>query len=92
MMASLAGPKTRREPAGEAKPNVCVISDGKARAYCTVGLVSDILISTFSLCPVQHLQLTVAMVRALLVMKFFKMGHTGIMKYGGTILNIIIII
>ena len=39
-MGSLAGPKARREPAGEAKPNVCVISDGEAGAYCTVGLVS----------------------------------------------------
>ena len=26
-------------PAGEAKPDVCVISDGEAGAYCTVGLV-----------------------------------------------------
>ena len=38
-MGSLAGPKARREPAGEAKPDVCVISDGEAGAYCTVGLV-----------------------------------------------------
>ena len=38
-MGSLAGPKARREPAGEAKPDVCVISDGKAGAYYTVGLV-----------------------------------------------------
>ena len=42
-MGSLAGPKARREPAGEAKPDVCVISDGEAGAYCTVGLV-------FSMC------------------------------------------
>jgi hypothetical protein len=35
-MGSLAGP---RKPAGEAKLNVCVISDGEAGAYCTVGLV-----------------------------------------------------
>ena len=28
-----------REPAGEAKPDFCVISDGEAGAYCTVGLV-----------------------------------------------------
>ena len=39
-MGSLAGPKARREPAGEAKPDVCVISDGEAGAYCTVGLVT----------------------------------------------------
>ena len=39
MMGSLAGPKVRREPAGEAKPDVCVICDGEAGAYCTVGLV-----------------------------------------------------
>ena len=39
-MGSLAGPKAQREPAGEAKPDVCLISDGEARAYCTVGLVS----------------------------------------------------
>ena len=38
-MGSLAGPKARREPAGEAKPNVCLISYGEAGAYCTVGLV-----------------------------------------------------
>ena len=38
-MRSLAGLKVQREPAGEAKPDVCVISDGKAGAYCTVGLV-----------------------------------------------------
>ena len=38
-MGSLAGRKARREPADEAKPNVCVISDGEAGAYCTVGLV-----------------------------------------------------
>ena len=38
-MGSLAGPKARREPAGEAKTDVCVISDGEAGAYCTVGLV-----------------------------------------------------
>jgi hypothetical protein len=31
-MGSLAGPKARREPAGEAKPDVCVISDGEAGA------------------------------------------------------------
>ena len=29
-MGSLAGRKARREPAGEAKPDVCVISDGEA--------------------------------------------------------------
>ena len=46
-MGSLAGPKARREPAGEAKPDVCVISDGEAGAYCTVGLV----ICGFSLKP-----------------------------------------
>ena len=39
-MGSLAGPKARREPAGEAKPDVCVISDGEAGTYCTVGLVT----------------------------------------------------
>ena len=44
-MGSLAGPKARREPAGEAKPNVCVISDGEAGAYCTVGLVIDLEIT-----------------------------------------------
>ena len=38
-MWSLAGPKARREAGGEAKPDVCVISDGEAGAYCTVGLV-----------------------------------------------------
>ena len=38
-MGSLAGPKAWREPAGEAKPDVCVISDVEAGAYCTVGLV-----------------------------------------------------
>ena len=38
-MGSLAWPKALREPAGEAKPNFCVISDGEAWAYCTVGLV-----------------------------------------------------
>ena len=38
-MGSLARPKAWREPAGEAKPHVCVISDGEAGAYCTVGLV-----------------------------------------------------
>ena len=37
-MGILAGPKARQEPAGEAKPDVCVISDGEAGAYCTVGL------------------------------------------------------
>ena len=41
-MGSLAGPKNRREPAGEAKPDVCVISDGEAGAYCTVGLVLNV--------------------------------------------------
>ena len=30
----------RKEPAGEAKPDVRAISDGEAGAYCTVGLVS----------------------------------------------------
>ena len=30
------GPK---KPAGEAKPDVCALSDGKAGAYCTVRLV-----------------------------------------------------
>ena len=44
-MGSLAGPKARREPAGEAKPDVCVISDGEAGAYCTVGLVLPVLSS-----------------------------------------------
>ena len=29
------------EPAGEAKPDVCVLSDSKAAAYCTVGLVFE---------------------------------------------------
>ena len=38
-MGSLTGPKARREPAGEAKPDVCVISESEAGAYCTVGLV-----------------------------------------------------
>ena len=38
-MGSLAGPKAGREAAGEAKPDVCVISDGEAEAYCTVVLV-----------------------------------------------------
>ena len=38
-MGSLGGPKARREPAGEAKPDVRAISDGEAGAYCTVGLV-----------------------------------------------------
>ena len=33
------GKPASQEPAGEAKPDVCVISDGEARAYCTVGLV-----------------------------------------------------
>ena len=27
------------EPAGEAKPDVCALSDGEAGAYCPVGLV-----------------------------------------------------
>ena len=36
---SLNRPKARWEPAGEAKPDVCVISDGEDGAYCTVGLV-----------------------------------------------------
>ena len=47
-MGILAGPKARREPAGEAKPDVCVISDGVAGAFCTVGLVfSPLIISKF---------------------------------------------
>ena len=37
-MGSLAGPKARREPAGEAKPDVCVISDGEAGAYAQLDL------------------------------------------------------
>ena len=41
-MGSLAGPKARREPAGEAKPDVCEISDGEAGAYCTVGLFGEL--------------------------------------------------
>ena len=41
-MGILAGPKARREPAGEAKPDACVISDGEAGAFCTVGLVLTI--------------------------------------------------
>ena len=48
-MGSLTGPKARREPAGEAKPDVCVISDGEVGAYCTVGLVYLLFkITTFS--------------------------------------------
>ena len=31
--------EARREPAGEAKPDVCALSDCEAGAYCTVGLV-----------------------------------------------------
>ena len=38
-----SGQRPDERPAGEAKPNVCAISDGKAGAYCTVGLVKIIL-------------------------------------------------
>ena len=34
----VSGPKAQK-PAGEAKPDVCALSDGEAGAYCTVGLV-----------------------------------------------------
>jgi hypothetical protein len=30
-------------PASEAMPNVCAVSDGKAGAYCTVGLVKFLI-------------------------------------------------
>ena len=33
------GRRPNERPAGEAKPDVCAISDGEAGAYCTVGLV-----------------------------------------------------
>ena len=33
------GKRPNERPAGEAKPNVCAISDGEAGAYCTVRLV-----------------------------------------------------
>ena len=55
-MGSLAGPKARREPAGEAKPDVCVISDGEAGAYCTVGLVFWVITMTCSCVPFPHTQ------------------------------------
>jgi hypothetical protein len=47
-MGSLTGPKAWREPAGEAKSDVCVISDGEVGAYCTVGLVFLILVREIS--------------------------------------------
>ena len=36
-------------PAGEAKPNVCAISDAEAEAYCAVGFVFCIYIETIKL-------------------------------------------
>jgi hypothetical protein len=39
MGKALLGRRPNERPAGEAKPNVCAISDGEAGAYCTVGLV-----------------------------------------------------
>ena len=34
-----SGWRPDERPAGEAKPDVCAVSDGEAGAYCTVGLV-----------------------------------------------------
>ena len=39
MGQALLGRRPNERPAGEAKPNVCAVSDGEAGAYCTVGLV-----------------------------------------------------
>ena len=39
MKRALSGRRLDERPAGEAKPNVGAVSDGKAGPYCTVGLV-----------------------------------------------------
>ena len=48
MGKSSSGRRPDERPAGKAKPDVCAVSDGKAGAYCTVGLVLSGFDSIFS--------------------------------------------